>query len=91
MRTYNNRLELKEEIKKTYTKFIEEFDNIPEDMKDLTADNVDRSPAENLAYQVGWTTLLLKWEQDERNGLEVKTPTEMFKWNQLGMLYQWFI
>lgn len=90
MRTYNSRLELKEEIKKTYTKFIEEFDNIPEDMKDLTADNVDRSPAENLAYQVGWTTLLLKWEQDERNGLEVKTPTEMFKWNQLGMLYQWF-
>ncbi|RCF64157.1 ClbS/DfsB family four-helix bundle protein, partial [Enterococcus faecium] len=29
---------------------------------------VDRTPAENLAYQVGWTNLILKWENDERNG-----------------------
>ena len=67
-----------------YTKFIAEFDNIPEEMKDLRAEDVDRTPAENLAYQVGWTTLVLKWEHDERNGLEVKTPSNQFKWNQLG-------
>ncbi|HEL1099243.1 TPA: ClbS/DfsB family four-helix bundle protein, partial [Streptococcus equi subsp. zooepidemicus] len=53
-------------------------------------DEVDRTPAENLAYQVGWTTLLLKWEKDERKGLKVKTPSDEFKWNQLGELYQWF-
>mgnify|MGYP002232595994 CR=1 FL=1 len=51
---------------------------------------MDRTPAENLAYQVGWTTLVLKWETDERNGLPVKTPSDDFKWNQLGGLYQWF-
>lgn len=90
MKTYNSKEELKEEIKKTYTKFIGEFDNIPEDMKDVRAEDVDRTPAENLAYQVGWTTLLIKWENDERNGLEVKTPSDQFKWNQLGALYQWF-
>ena len=90
MKTYTNKSELKDEIKKAYTKFITEFDDIPEDMKDLRADEVDRTPAENLAYQVGWTTLILKWEHDERNGLEVKTPSEKFKWNQLGALYQWF-
>ena len=90
MKTYTNKSELKDEIKKAYTKFITEFDDIPEDMKDLRADEVDRTPAENLAYQVGWTTLILKWEQDEKNGLEVKTPSEKFKWNQLGVLYQWF-
>ena len=54
MRAYTSKEELKDEIKKTYTKFIAEFDNIPEEMKDLRAEDVDRTPAENLAYQVGW-------------------------------------
>ena len=90
MKTYSSKDELKDEIKKNYTKFITEFDNIPEDLKDIRAEGVDRTPAENLAYQVGWTTLILKWEQDEQNGLEVKTPSDQFKWNQLGALYQWF-
>ena len=90
MRVYKNKEELKGEIKKTYEKYILEFDSIPEAFKDKRYEEVDRTPAENLAYQVGWTTLILKWEKDERAGLEVKTPTEMFKWNQLGELYQWF-
>ena len=90
MRVYENKEELKSEIKKMYEKYILEFDNIPEDFKDKRYEEVDRTPAENIAYQVGWTTLVLKWENDERLGLEVKTPTEMFKWNQLGELYQWF-
>ena len=90
MKVYASKQELKDEIKKTYTKFITEFDSIPEDMKDIPVEGVDRTPAENLAYQVGWTTLILKWEHDERNGMEVKTPSDQFKWNQLGALYQWF-
>ena len=28
--------------------------------------------------------------KDESNGLQVKTPSDDFKWNQLGELYQWF-
>ncbi len=90
MRAYASKEELKSEIKKTYEKFIGEFDTIPENMKDKRCDEVDRTPAENLAYQVGWTTLILKWENDERNGLDVQTPTEQFKWNELGKLYQYF-
>ena len=90
MKAYTSKLELKDEIKKTYTKYIAEFDDIPEEMKDYRIDEVDRTPAENLAYQVGWTTLILKWEQDEKKGLDVKTPSNQFKWNQLGELYQWF-
>lgn len=39
---------------------------------------------------MGWTTLVLKWEEDERKGVQVKTPHEKFKWNQLGDLYQYF-
>ena len=90
MRVYDNKEELKTEINKTFEKYIAEFNNIPESLKDKRIDEVDRTPAENLAYQVGWTTLVLKWEDDERNGLQVKTPSDEFKWNQLGELYKWF-
>lgn len=90
MRTYKNKEELKSEINKSFEKYIAEFDDIPENLKDKRIDEVDRTPDENLAYQVGWTSLLLKWEHDERNGLEVKTPSDKFKWNELGKLYQYF-
>lgn len=90
LRTYENKEELKKEISKAFEKYISEFNNIPETLKDKRVDEVDRTPAENLAYHVGWTTLILKWEEDERNGLQVNTPSDNFKWNQLGDLYQWF-
>ncbi|MDK0570878.1 ClbS/DfsB family four-helix bundle protein [Clostridium perfringens] len=90
MRTYENKEELKKEIDKYYKKYIAEFDNIPNDLKDVRCEEVDRTPAENLAYQIGWTTLILKWEKDEKAGLKVKTPSDKFKWNQLGDLYNWF-
>ncbi|CRH93085.1 Uncharacterized conserved protein [Chlamydia trachomatis] len=90
LRTYKDKEELKNEINKSFEKYISEFDDIPENLKDKRADEVDRTPAENLAYQLGWTTLVLQWEENERNGLKVKTPSENFKWNQLGELYQWF-
>ena len=90
MRTYQNKEELKAEIAKSFEKYISEFDGIPEDLKDKRVEEADRTPAENLAYQVGWTTLVLKWEEDEKNGLPVHTPSDTFKWNQLGGLYQWF-
>ena len=90
MRTYKNKDELKNEINKSFAKYISEFNDIPESLKDKSVDEVDRTPAENLAYQVGWTTLVLKWEAEERKGLHVKTPSDDFKWNQLGELYQWF-
>lgn len=90
MKKYESKKEIKEEIKMSYEKYIKEFDEIPEDLKDKRHDEVDRTPAENLAYQVGWTTLLLKWKQDEKKGLIVKTPSDKFKWNELGKLYDWF-
>ena len=83
MKEYTSKVELTNAIKASYKKYIDEFENISEDLKDKRFEEVDRTPAENLAYQVGWTTLLLKWEKDEKAGLEVHTPTENFKWNNL--------
>lgn len=34
MRSYESNEELKNEIKKTFEKYISEFDNIPEELKD---------------------------------------------------------
>ena len=73
LRTYENKEELKNEINKSFAKYISEFNIIPESLKDKRVEEVDRTPAENLAYQVGWTTLVIKWESDERKGIPVKT------------------
>lgn len=64
MRQYKNKEEIKSEINQSFEKYISEFDTIPEFLKDKRVTEADRTPAENLAYQVGWTTLLLKWEAD---------------------------
>ena len=52
MRVYENKEELKIEINKAFGKYISEFEDIPESLKDKRFDEVDRTQAENLAYQV---------------------------------------
>ena len=59
LRTYKDKEALKNEIRQSFEKYISEFDTIPEALKDKRVPGVDRTPAENLAYQAGWTTLLL--------------------------------
>ena len=90
MRTYRDKEDLKNEIRQSFEKYNSEFDTIPEALKDKRVPGMYGTPAENLAYQAGWTTLLLKWEADEQHGMDVKTPSELFRWNQIGGLYQWF-
>ena len=90
MKTYENKKELKAEIQKSLAAYLAEFDAIPEFRKDTRVPDADRTPAENPAYQVGWTALLLQWEADEQHGRAAKTPHELFRWNQLGDLYAWF-
>lgn len=75
MRTYRDKEDLKNEIRQSFEKYNSEIDTIPEALKDKSVPGVDRTPAENLAYQVGWTTLLLKWEADEKRGMDVKTAS----------------
>ncbi|MDG4651203.1 ClbS/DfsB family four-helix bundle protein [Chryseobacterium arthrosphaerae] len=90
MQSYKDRNELIEELKKRYQLYDQEFDDIKETDKDLLKANVDKTPSQNISYQIGWTQLLLKWESDERRGIEVKTPTPDYKWNNLKGLYQSF-
>lgn len=70
LRVYKSKEELKAEINKTFDKYISEFDCIPEALKDKRVDEVDRTPAENLAYQVGWTTLVLNGRKMKGRGFK---------------------
>lgn len=90
MRVYTNKEELIIEIKQRYQKYIAEFENIPEDLRDRRTDEVDKTLSEKLSYQLGWLSLLLGWEEKEKAGIEVQTPAEGYKWNNLGRLYQLF-
>lgn len=90
MKTYENKEELILAIKESCKKYIAEFSTISDNQKNVHCEGVDKSPYENLAYQLGWVHLLLEWEKKEKNGEKVYTPTKEFKWNNLGGLYQSF-
>ncbi|MGT2715414.1 ClbS/DfsB family four-helix bundle protein [Streptococcus respiraculi] len=90
MKEYESKVALLAEIEKKAALFIGEFSVISDKDKDLLLDGVDRSPAQMIAYQLGWLKLLQGWEKDEQAGLDVITPHGDFKWNQLSGLYQRF-
>ena len=86
MRTYESKEALIEAIQIASQKYLAEFAEIPETLKDHRIETVAKTPSENLAYQLGWLNLLLSWEEQEQRGLTVQTPAEGYKWNQLGAI-----
>lgn len=90
MRAYKNKQELMDEITKRAELFIGEFDDMSEARKDTLVDGVDRTPAQMIAYQLGWMRLLLEWEEKENSGMLVQTPHGDYKWNNLSGLHQSF-
>ena len=53
MKPYKNKQELLEAIQDKYQKYITEFDGIPEELKNKRSNEVDRTPSENVSYQLG--------------------------------------
>lgn len=90
MQEYGNKQMLINEIQKRADLFINEFNDIPNDKGDVRLDGIDKTPKEMIAYQLGWLNLVMGWEKDELDGKEVITPTQDYKWNKLGKLYQSF-
>ena len=87
---YSNNTDLIKEIEKWANLFIQEFDDIEESNKDIRAKDVLRTPAQMLAYQLGWMHLLLTWEEQESKGEIVHTPAPEYTWNNLSLLYEKF-
>ncbi len=48
------------------------------------------SPADLVAYLIGWNELVLKWLERDDLGEAVDFPETGFRWNQLGLLAQKF-
>ena len=90
MRKYETKKDLTDEIQKRAALFIDEFSDVQDDQKDILIEGVDRTPAQMIAYQLGWLNLVLAWEAREQQGFVVQTPSEDFKWNNLGGLYKQF-
>lgn len=90
MQEYSDKNALIAEIAKTADLFIKEFDGIDEADKNVRYEEVDRTPQEIIAYQLGWMGLIRNWDGDELDGKEVRTPAPGYKWNQMGELYQGF-
>lgn len=90
MQEYASKEMLIEEIKKNAAKFIQEFQAVEDADIDLRLEDVDRTPREMLAYQLGWMGLIRGWDSDELEGKEVITPAPGYKWNQMGELYEGF-
>lgn len=87
---YSSKEELIETIHSKYVLLDAEFDGIDDSQRDARIPEVDKTPAEIIAYQLGWLPLIMGWDKDEREGREVHMPSPGYKWNQLGGLYQSF-
>ena len=87
---YSDKGSLIAEIKKTADLFIKEFEDVAETDKAVRFEEVDRTPQEIIAYQLGWMGLFRGWDSDELSGKEVIMPAPGYKWNRLGELYQGF-
>ena len=82
-----SRTELLTALRTAAGKLESEFD----DIADARIPDVDGvSPADRLAYQIGWGRCLLNWDQSERDGHEPAMPAEGFGWKDLGALAQSF-
>lgn len=87
---YKNREELILEISNRSKLFIQEFNDINEKDKYKLIDEVDRTPAQMIAYQLVWMNIILDWDNQEQRGHRIITPNPDYKWNNLDGLYESF-
>lgn len=87
---YTSKQDLMKTIHANYMLLDAEFDGIDNSQKDIRIPEVDKTPAEIIAYQLGWLDLVMGWDKDEKEGRPILMPSPDYKWNQLGGLYQSF-
>lgn len=90
-----NKSELLEQIQTHYLKLESDLRKIPENQAKKmgipgNVKGTEVSPADVVAYLVGWGELVLKWHQKKSQNLPVDFPETGFKWTELGPLAQKF-
>jgi len=87
---YKNKQELINAINKAYDLFVAEFATVNSKDIHIRKVMIDKTPAELIAYQIGWLNHIMQWEKDELAGKQVITPAPGIKWNEIGKLVQIF-
>lgn len=87
--------ELLDAIEDGYIKLVRDLERVPEDQAgeaSLSGHKADTmmSPADLVAYLVGWNELVLSWHEQRARGDETEFPAPGYTWNQLGDLAQQF-
>lgn len=90
-----NKEELIFAIESSYSKLKKDLEIIPPELtteKELNghANETKMSVSDLVAYLIGWSELVLKWNQKKENKQNVDFPETGFKWNELGKLAQKF-
>lgn len=91
----NSKLELLDAINTSFEKLMSDLERVPpEKSREVSmeghAKGTKMSPADLVAYLVGWNELVLKWLEQDDHGRSVDFPETGFKWNELGLLAQKF-
>ena len=89
MQQYADKREFVGAIKKSAELYIREFEDIAESDRNRRFEG-ERTPYENIAYQLGWMGLLRTWEEREQSGFGPEMPAPGIKWNRLGPLHERF-
>ncbi|MAY63773.1 MAG: hypothetical protein CML29_16345 [Rhizobiales bacterium] len=87
--------DLLDAISKTFDRLVQDLARVPVDVareKSLEghAAGTLMSPADLVAYLIGWNELVLKWLEHDDRGEPVDFPEDGYKWSQLGALAQKF-
>lgn len=90
-----SKAELLAAITTTFNRLMDDLVAVPPDRaRDTTmnghVDGTTMSPADLVAYLIGWNELVLKWLDHDDRHESVEYPEVGFKWNQLGLLAQKF-
>ncbi len=91
----NNKNELTQAIKVNFDKLKMELNGIPLELSELKtldghAKNTLMSVKDLVAYLNWWRQLVLKWNHNNNQNIQVDFPETGFKWNELGLLAQKF-
>lgn len=80
-------------IEKTFAQLEQDLDRVPvESARQLVleghAKDTVMSPADLVAYLIGWNQQILTWHRRRSEGLPDEFPASGIKWNELGLLAQ---
>lgn len=88
-----SRSELISGIEKAFSRLCDDLDRVPpESVREAVLEGhvkgTSMSPADLVAYLIGWNEQVLTWHQRRAAGLPDEFPAQGIKWNELGLLAQ---